>query len=84
MIAVEPEHRARQEEAAHLVSAVVEDVTVPVGVEPLTGIGVFVKVRPVEERQPVFVGREVRGNPVQNHADAALMQVVDEVHQVLR
>ena len=30
------------------------------------------------------VGRKVRGHPVEDHADAALVQVVDEVHEVLR
>ena len=32
----------------------------------------------------MLVRREVRRHPVQDHADAGLVQVVDEVHQVLR
>jgi hypothetical protein len=59
VVAVEPEHGARQEEAAYLVAAVVEDVAVPVGVKPLTRVGVLEEVGAVEERRPVFVGREV-------------------------
>ena len=47
-------------------------------------IGVFVEVRAVEISQPVPVGGEVRGHPVENHADIVLVQVVDQEHQVLR
>src|SRR5204863_136512 len=39
--------------------------------------------RAVEVREPVLVGREVRGDPVEDHADAAAVQVLDEVHEVL-
>ena len=52
--------------------------------EPLARVGVLVQVRAIEVRQAVLVGREVRGHPVEDHADAALVQVVDEVHEVLR
>src|SRR5262245_29106291 len=38
----------------------------------------------VEESQAVLVGREVRRHPVENYADAALVQSIDEVHQILR
>ena len=84
VVLVEPEQRAREQEAAHLVAAVVEDVAVPVGVEALARIGVLVEVRAVEVGEAVLVGREVRRHPVEDHADAALVQVIDEVHEVLR
>ena len=50
----------------------------------LARVGVLVQMRAVEARQPVLVGGEVRGDPVEHHADAALMQVIDEVHEILR
>ena len=52
--------------------------------EALARIGVLVKMRAVEIGQSVFVGREVRRHPVEDDADAVLVQVVDQVHEVLR
>ena len=44
----------------------------------------FVEMRAVEVGEAVSVGREVRWNPVEDDADAVLVQVVDQVHEVLR
>ena len=49
----------------------------------LARIGMLVQMSSVEIDQPVRIGGEVRGNPVENHADALLVQVIDEVHEVL-
>ncbi len=84
MVLVEPEQSRRCEEAAHLVAPVVEDARVPLRVEALARVLVLEQVRAVEVGQPVLVGRKVRGHPVEDHADAALVQVVHEVHEVLR
>ena len=40
-------------------------------------------MRAVKARQSVFVAREMRRHPVEDHADAAPVQVVDEIHEVL-
>ena len=45
--------------------------------KPLPGVGVLVKVRAVEKGQAVLVGGEVGRNPVENDAEAPLVQVVD-------
>jgi hypothetical protein len=42
------------------------------------------KLRAVEVSQPVLVAGEVRRDPVENHADALLVQVVDQVLEILR
>ena len=55
VIGVEPEQRARGQEAAHLVAAVIEDQAVPVGMEALAGIGVLVEVAAIEFSQPMGV-----------------------------
>ena len=68
----------------HLVPAVVEDAALPVGVEALLRVGMIEQVRAVEVRQAVAVVGEVRRHPVQDDADAALVQHVHEVHEVLR
>src|SRR5579862_5921834 len=84
VIFVEPEHGTRHEKAAYLGAAVVEDVRLPVGMESLARVGVLVEMRAVEVGEAVGVGREVRRDPVENHADAVLVKVVDEVHEILR
>src|SRR5262249_42273670 len=63
---------------------VVEDQRVPVGVKAAPRIGVLVEVGAVEVAEAVLVAGEVRGHPVEKDADPLLMQVVDQVHEVLR
>ena len=84
VVAVEPEHGARHQERAHLVAAVVEDAALPLGVEALARVGVLEEMRAVEVAEAVLVVREVRRHPVEDDADAALVQAVDERHEVLR
>ena len=84
VVAVEPAQRAGDEERAHLAPAVVEDRRRPVRVVALARVGVLVEVRAVEAGEPVGVHREVRRHPVEDHADAALVQPVDHRHQLLR
>ncbi|MCY1224032.1 hypothetical protein D9M72_361740 [compost metagenome] len=84
VVLVEPEQPRRHEEAAHLGPAVVEDAGVPLRMKALARIGVLVQVRAVEVPEPVLVGWKVRRHPVEQHADALLVQVIDEVHEVLR
>src|SRR6267154_2837649 len=38
----------------------------------------------VEIREAVSVGREVRRHPVEDHCYAPLMQVVNQIHEILR
>ena len=65
-------------------AAIIEHVAVPVGLKSLPHVGVLVKVSAVEVRQAVLVGREMRRHPIENYADAALVQGVDQEHQILR
>ena len=84
MVALKPRQGVRHEEAPDLVAPVVEDQRAPIHVRALTRISVLVEVRAVELRQRERVPREVRGHPVEDHADAARVQVVDEPREVLR
>ena len=52
--------------------------------ESLARVGVLVQMRAVEVGEAMGVGREVRWNPVEDHADAVLVQVIDQVHEILR
>ncbi len=72
------------QERLHLVAPVVEDVGAPLLVLTLAWVGVLVERRAVEPAQgPVVLG-EVAGHPVEDHADARLVQPVDQVAQLVR
>ena len=55
MVLVQPEQGVAQQKTPHFVAAIVEDVTVPIGMKSLPRIGVFVQMRAVKIRQTVFV-----------------------------
>ena len=79
----QPEQRAARQEVANLVAAVVEDQRVPVAMFAEARIGVFVQRGAVESREAVCVARKMRGHPVEQHADTALVQVIDEPAKVV-
>ena len=81
---MDPEEGVADEEVADLATRVVEDERVPLRVEAELRVRVLVEMRAVEVAEPVPVAREVRGDPVEDHADAALVQRVDEVHEIVR
>ena len=82
MIHLQPEQRVGDEEVLHLVPAVVEDQRAPVGMLALARVGVLVEMRAVEPGERVRILREVAGHPVEDHADAVRVALVDELHQV--
>src|SRR5260370_3408808 len=47
-------------------------------------IGVFIKMRPIEESEAVFIGGKMRGDAVEDDADAVLVELVNEKHEILR
>src|SRR6185437_15926620 len=48
----------------------------------LARVGVFVEMRTVELAEPDFVLRKMRGHPIENHADSALVKKIHKVHKV--
>ncbi len=82
MIAVQPEERAIEQEVRNLVASIVEDERAPVGVLALPRVRVLVQVGAVEVAEPVRVTREVRGHPVEDHADTATVELVHEGHEL--
>ena len=84
MILVEPEHGARHQKAADFGAAVIEDERLPVGMKSLARVGVLEEMGAVEKCKAVAIGREVRGNPVENDADVVLVEIIDEIHEILR
>ena len=75
---VEPVQRVGDEEIPHLVAAVVEDQRAPVGMLAEPRILVLVQRGAVEATQREVVFRKVRRHPVENDADAVLVQRIDE------
>jgi hypothetical protein len=82
MILVEPEQRVADQKTSHLITAIVKNESVPIGVLSFPRVGMLVKVSSVEIAETGFIFREVRRNPVENHADPALMKIVHEIHEV--
>ena len=78
VILLQPEQRVRDQERAHFVAAVIEDQRAPVALLALARVGVLVERGAVEEGQAVRVLGEVRGHPVDDHADARLVAGIDE------
>ena len=79
----EPVEGVGDEEAAHLGLAVVEHERAPVGVLAALRVGVLVERRAVVAGQGAVVAGEVGGHPVDDHAEAALVEVVDEPAEVV-
>ena len=80
---LEPVQGVGDQEVADLVAGEVEDVRAPVGVLALAGVGVLVERGAVEAAEgPVVLG-EVGRHPVDDDADAALVQRVDEGAEVV-
>ena len=84
VILVDPEECIGDQEILDFVAAVVEDQGAPVRMTALARVGMLVQMRAVELGQAVRVTREVRGSPIQNHADACLVKPVHEIHEVFR
>ena len=80
---LEPVQRVGDQEVADLVPAEVEDEGAPVRVLAAPRVAVLVERLAVEPGQRPLVLREVRGHPVEDHADAGLVQAVDEVPEVV-
>ena len=80
---LEPVRRVGDEEVAHLAAPEVEHVGAPVGLLAAAGVGVLVERGAVEARQRPLVLGEVRRHPVEDDADARLVEPVDEVTELV-
>ena len=59
MVFLEPEYSTTAEKRPHLITAVVEYVTVPVRMKPFPWVLMFIKVGSVKKNQAVKVIREI-------------------------
>ena len=79
---LQPAQRRADEKHHHFIAAIVENVGVPVVVVALAGVSVLVKGRAVVVGQGVVIGGKVPRHPVQNHPDAAPVQVIHQVFEI--
>src|SRR5206468_12010341 len=84
MTLLEPEQRVAEQKCPDLVAAVVEDQRAPVLVFALPRIRVLVQRRAVELREAMSILGKVPRHPVEDHAQAVDVALVDEVAEVVR
>ncbi len=76
--AVDPVKGVAIKEVGDLVPAEIVDRRVPVRMKALARIGVLVERRSIEVRQPLRVGREMRRDPIDDHAETGRVRLVDK------
>src|SRR5277367_3111502 len=81
MEAVDPVERVAVEEVGDLDAAEIVDRGVPVRLEALARVGVFVERGAVETRQPLLIGREMRRDPVEDDAKPRGVRPIDEARE---
>ena len=84
VVLLQPVESAGDEEALHLAAAKVEHHGTPLFVLAALGVRVFIAGFAIEVVQAELVFREVGRHPVHDDADARLMHLVHESHQILR
>ncbi|OIQ72529.1 hypothetical protein GALL_458430 [mine drainage metagenome] len=77
VVFLHPIQRVRDQVVRDLHPAVVIDQCVPILVEPLARVGVFVKRRAVKAGKPVRIGGEMARHPVEQNAQALAVRRVD-------
>ena len=82
--AVEPEQRVGDEEIGNFMPAKIENQRAPILMRAFARVFVLEKRGAVEFRQRPVIARKMRRHPVHNHADARLVQRVDEKLKILR
>ena len=83
VVLAQPEERVREQEVPHLAAPVVEHQRPPVRVRAAPWVGVLVERGAVEAGERPLVAREVAGHPVEQDAEPALVQAVDERAEVV-
>ena len=83
MIKIDPVKGVRDQKVFYFIFCVIEYLGAPVRMFSLSRISIFIKRFAVKIGQSVGILREMGGNPVENHADALFMHVVDKIHEIL-
>ena len=84
MILVIPVQRVSDEEVLYLILTVIKDLRAPVRMLTLPRVGILIGRGTVEIRQSLRILREVCRYPVEDHADAMLVKIIHQVHELPR
>ena len=84
MITFHPEQCICNQKIRHLRASVIVDQSAPVRMLSLPWIQMLIQTGSVKSCQTILILRKMCRNPVQDHADSLLMQMIDEIHKVLR
>ena len=81
---IHPEHRTGNQEALYLRSAKIKDTGPPVRMLPLLRVLIFITLGTVKLIQSLFILWKMCRYPVDDNTDIVFMELVDEIHQILR
>src|SRR6516165_12451117 len=84
MEALAPEQGICQKEIADLMPAIIENESSPILVSAAARVFVLVQRRSIKTGQSPIVARKLRWHPVNDYANAGLVQRVDQKLKVLR
>ena len=79
-----PEQHVGNEEILHLRLAVIENLGAPVRMLAQPWVWMLKDALPVKLAQPVGIRGKMCGHPVQNHTYACPVQLVYQIHEILR
>jgi len=68
----------------YFAAAVIVDQCVPIGMKTLPRVGVLVKRRTVKAAEPVRIGREMPGNPIQQQSQPCAVAGIDKGAEIVR
>lgn len=80
---LKPEQGVGHQEVAHLAASEVEHIGAPIGVFAAQRVRILVQRGAIETAERKGILREVSGHPVHDHADAGLMELVDQVTEIV-
>ena len=83
MVFLHPVERVCDQIVLHLGSSVVVDQRSPVRVKALSRILMLVQAGAVKAGQALYIPWEMCRNPVEDHADPCLVQLVHKIHEIL-
>ena len=64
--------------------AVIENIGVPMGMEPLARIFMLIKSCPIKAGQRKIIGGKMGRHPIEDHADPLLMEMIDKILKIFR
>src|SRR5579883_1997068 len=84
MVDIQPEQRIGEQKITHLIAIKIEDQRTPIRLFAQARVCMLIEMGAIKVAQPILIPGEMRWHPIHQHADAMLMTIINEVHEVLR